>query len=55
MAYNTEAVLWGAFIEQNQEELLAKDGTITVTRWWPAATSARHATPASKRGSPNRR
>ncbi|MGD9754507.1 MAG: ABC transporter substrate-binding protein [Acidimicrobiia bacterium] len=30
MAYNTEAVLWGAFIEQNQEELLAKDGTITV-------------------------
>ena len=30
MAYNTEAVLWGAFIEKNQAALLAVDGKITV-------------------------
>jgi branched-chain amino acid transport system substrate-binding protein len=30
MAYNTEAVLWGAFIEQHADELRANDGKITV-------------------------
>ncbi|MEZ5231729.1 MAG: ABC transporter substrate-binding protein [Acidimicrobiales bacterium] len=31
MAYNTEAVLWGAFIDQHFDELVAVDGTVTVT------------------------
>ncbi|MCC6438528.1 MAG: ABC transporter substrate-binding protein [Acidimicrobiales bacterium] len=31
MAYNTEAVLWGAFIDKNFDELVAVDGTVTVT------------------------
>ncbi len=31
MAYNTEAVLWGAFIEDHADELKAKDGKITVS------------------------
>jgi branched-chain amino acid transport system substrate-binding protein len=30
MAYNTEAVLWGAFLEQHADELSAGDGKITV-------------------------
>jgi ABC-type branched-subunit amino acid transport system substrate-binding protein len=30
MAYNTEAVLWGAFLEQHVDELSAGDGKITV-------------------------
>jgi hypothetical protein len=30
LAYNTEAVLWGAFIDQHFEELAAGDGKVTV-------------------------
>jgi branched-chain amino acid transport system substrate-binding protein len=30
LAYNTEAVLWGAFLEKNIDELSAGDGKITV-------------------------
>ena len=30
LAYNTEAVLWGAFVEQNIDKLTAKDGKATV-------------------------
>jgi branched-chain amino acid transport system substrate-binding protein len=30
LAYNTEAVLWGAFLEENADELKANDGKITV-------------------------
>ncbi len=31
MAYNTEAVLWGAFLEDRADELKAADGKITVS------------------------
>jgi ABC-type branched-subunit amino acid transport system substrate-binding protein len=30
LAYNTEAVLWGGFIEQHESELVGPDGKITV-------------------------